>query len=80
MKIIENYDPEGVVIESLEFGDMFVYSGSYFMKCQNSGRLTPSKQGFCIGVNLADGDLHWIEDTLKVVPIYGRIRINGRSD
>ncbi len=39
MKIIENYDPDGVAFETLEYGDVFVYQGSYYIKCNNTETL-----------------------------------------
>lgn len=82
MKIVENYNPEGVLLSELPYGDVFVYGGSYYMKVQddNCFIIVSPPPNKVVGVNLATGELALIPDTERVPPIYARIRINGRAD
>ncbi len=84
MKIIEEYNPDGVDITEIKPGDMFVFNGSYYIRCVDNEKepllLENTNRTSSIGANLANGELIWISSGTKVPPIYGRIRINGRAD
>jgi len=85
MKIIENFDLEGVPLVSISPGEMFVHAGKYYMRCKDSQTqkvlsYDPQFRESSVAVDLATGELLWISNTTKVPPIYARIRINGRSD
>lgn len=82
MKIVEQYDPAGVLMMDLPVGELFVYRGSYYMKIQDPiGYIVlPALEGRVPAINLATGELTVISETERVPPIYARIRINGRAD
>lgn len=83
MKIIENFDEEGISLLEINNGDLFVYNGSYYMKCDDSNCLmnwTDENKEDCPIVDMASGKLCWLNRNTKVPPIYARIRINGRAD
>ena len=85
MKIVESYDPDGVVFETLQYGDVFVYEGSYYIKCDDKelgGILSDDSQfaKYGLGANLANGELAWIAPKTKVPPVHCRLRIGGRLD
>ena len=86
LKIIENYDLEGVQAETIPAGDLFVSNGSYCMRIKEDSDLNNLiSQGVdlhssLIAVDMATGEIILIERTKLVPPIYARIRINGRAD
>ena len=82
MKIIENHDPDGVLLKDLPSGDVFVYASSYYMKVQDDERfviVSPAQQKVA-AADLATGKLVLIPETERVPPIHARIRISGRAD
>lgn len=83
MNIIKDFDPEGVPVRDLKCGDLFMYDGSYYMRCNDSHFLmiwTEKNKNDCPAVDMATGVIVWIDLDIKVPPIYARIRINGRAD
>ena len=86
MKLVENYDLEGVPAETIPSGDLFIFSGSYYMRVKEDKKLTDLiSQGIdlhssLVAIDMATGELALIERTKLVPPIYARIRINGRAD
>ena len=82
MNIIENYNDEGLPLSKIEYGDVFQHSGSYFIRCKIDGRQEDVLQysGNDVIVNLATGIVEHLKNDTLVIPIYARIRINGRAD
>jgi hypothetical protein len=84
MKIIENFNPDGVPLYDIKHGDIFSYNGSYFMRCKDDGKTLNyndnKNKDKCITVDLSTGNLEWVQQNTIVPPIYARIRINGRAD
>ena len=85
MNIIENYDEKGIYLSDVEYGDVFQHDGSYYLRCDCTDSREESIQrclssGKEIIVNLANGKIVWLMSDTRVIPIYARIRINGRAD
>ena len=86
MKIVENYDLEGVPAETIPAGELFIFGGSYYMRVKENKEINDLiSQGVdlhssLVGVDMATGEVALIGRTKLVVPIYARIRINGRAD
>lgn len=86
MKIIEQYNPEGVPLGEIPSGELFIYSGSYYMRVHEDSTLNDTiSQGvdllsLAVAIDMATGALSTIPKGQRVPPIYSRIRINGRAD
>ena len=87
MKIVENFNPEGVPFSEIKPGDLFTHDGSYFMKVNSDDDpeeiiswegVEQDKIG--VAIDMATGKLSFVKLDKRVPPIYARIRINGRSD
>ena len=86
MNITEDFDPKGQPLESIAFGDVFVYDGSYYMRCEMKKNI---EQRMTIdpelikthswATNLANGEVCLVPFMI-VPPIHARIRISGRAD
>ena len=76
----------GIPLNTINYGDTFVFGGSYYMKCQlklGVNQIIPDNyitENMSVVVDLAEGKLIWIPSDTLVPPIYSRIRINGRAD
>lgn len=80
MKIVENYDVDGVHIEEIPYGDMFVFSGSYHMRVKKDNSIIDLKIIEEVSIDLATGELSLVPPGEMVPPIFARIRISGRAD
>jgi hypothetical protein len=78
---VEKYNPSGVSILEIPFGDVFVYGGSYYIKVEGSNVISNEQLKHNVAaVDLATGTMVLVPDTEIVPPIYCRMRINGRAD
>ena len=83
MKIVKDFDQEGVPLHTIKAGELFMYDGSYFMRCDDPHTLmnwTNEEGARTPAVDMASGEIRWVNINIKVPPIYARIRINGRAD
>lgn len=83
MKILEEFDEDGVILHTIGYGDLFVHDGGYYMRCEDFSNIMnwkeENKNDVPI-VDMASGRISWLNRDTKVPPIYARIRINGRAD
>ena len=92
MKIVEEYNQEGIPFSEVKPGDLFAYDGSYFMKVESDddpeeiiswegiNHRGVKQTEFGVAVDMATGKLTFVKLNKLVPPIYARIRINGRAD
>ena len=83
MKVIEDFNEDGVSLLDLNCGDLFTHDGGYYMKCDDARCLmnwTENNKEDCPIVDMATGKIEWLNRNTIVPPIYARIRINGRAD